>query len=148
MFCTAVVVGDPVSASGGISCSAEDKAASFELMAGVTHGMGSPVFSFTGELQILDAAVAEDLRKQVFEQGNLAQYWLDGEELRLLLYREREADKLFGSVELTVRARTRGDEDAGVYEGTYGLAVFDMGESGTGEGRELNFSGDVSCFVE
>jgi hypothetical protein len=136
------------SASGGISCSADDAAAKFELMAGVTRGMGGPVFSFQGDVEILDQTVAEDLRKLSFERSHLAQYWLDGEELRLLLYRERDGDKAHGFVELTIRTKVKGEADEGVYDGTYELQVFDTGDSSSAEGKTQSFPGTVSCFVE
>ena len=135
------------SASGGLNCSADDAAAKFELMAGVTRGMGGPTFNFRGDLVLLDQAVADDLRKLSVEQHNLAQYWLDGEELRLLVYREREAEKLHGYVELTVRAKVKGEEDEGVYDGSYEIQVFDTSD-GSAEGKMLDFAGQVSCFVE
>ena len=77
----------------GISCGANDaavKLTSRELAS--LAGMGSPVFDLRGEIEILDRPVAEDLRKVSFDDAHLAQYWLDGEELRLIVYREREAD--------------------------------------------------------
>ncbi|MCC2687925.1 MAG: hypothetical protein K0S21_728 [Rhizobiaceae bacterium] len=135
-------------ASGAIGCGAEDHAASFDLAAGVTHGMGAPTFNFRGDLEILDETVAEDLRRLSFEDRHLAQYWLDGDELRLLVFREREAEAQYGSVELTIRTKARGEEDAGSYEGAYEIEVYDLGESGHGEGKTLILTGEVSCFAE
>ncbi len=136
------------SASGGLTCSADDKAVKFELMAGVTRGMGGPVFSLQGGVEILDRTVAEDLRKLSFERSHLAQYWLDGEELRLLLYRERDGDKAHGFVELIIRTKVKGEEDEGVYDGTYELQVFDTGDASSAEGKTQSITGAVSCFVE
>jgi len=134
-------------ASGGLGCEASGEAAKIELQSGVTRGMGGPTFNFRGELAILDPNVAEDLRKTSFEDRHLAQYWLDGEELRLILYREREGEGGFGSVQLTVRTKAFGEPDEGSFGGTYEIEVFDVGESG-GEGRTLTLSGEVTCFAE
>ena len=120
-------------ASGGLGCDASGEAAKFEFQAGVTRGMGGPTFNFRGVLEILDPNVAEDLRKTSFEDRHLAQYWLDGDELRLLLYHEREADGEFGSVQLTVRTNALSEPDEGTFGGTYEIEVFDVGDSG-GEG--------------
>jgi hypothetical protein len=142
-----VILAGEAAASGGIGCGAEDQSASFELAAGVTRGMGGPTFNFRGDLEILDRTVAEDLRKLSFEDRHLAQYWLDGDELRLLVFSEREGEGLYGSVELTIRTRARGNDDAGSYEGSYEIEVYDLGTSG-GEGKTLTLTGVVSCFAE
>lgn len=134
------------SASGGLSCTAEDPKVRFEVNAGVTRGMGSPVFSLGGEIWIEEKTLAADLAKTKLEREHLAQYWLDGSDLRLLLYRERQGDG-FGYVELTVRSAPSGnDEEEGIYKGEYSLTVYD-GEDGD-EGRNLTYAGKVSCFVE
>jgi hypothetical protein len=85
-------------ATGGIWCSAEDAAVKFLVEAGVTRGMGGPTFNFRGDLEILGRPVGDDLRNTVFEDSNLTQYWLDGKELRLLVYREHEVANTYSSV--------------------------------------------------
>ncbi|MGF7005674.1 hypothetical protein [Aminobacter sp. BE322] len=135
----------PAVASGGLSCGAKDEAVKLTIESGVTRGMGSPVFDFRGEIEILDNAVAQDLRRMSFDKAHLAQYWLDGEELRLIVYREREADKPHGYVEVMVRTKS-GDE--GDYIGQYSVTVFDMADATGGEGKTFNFSGRATCLVE
>lgn len=135
----------PAVASGGLSCGAKDEAVKLTIESGVTRGMGSPVFDFRGEIEILDNAVAQDLRKMSFDKAHLAQYWLDGEELRLIVYREREADKPHGYVEVMVKTKS-GDE--GDYIGQYSVTVFDMADATGGEGKTFNFSGRATCLVE
>ncbi|MEJ6782228.1 hypothetical protein [Aminobacter sp. Piv2-1] len=135
----------PAVASGGLSCGAKDEAVKLAIESGVTRGMGSPVFDFRGEIEILDNAVAQDLRKMSFDKAHLAQYWLDGEELRLIVYREREADKPHGYVEVMVKTKS-GDE--GDYIGQYSVTVFDMADATGGEGKTFNFSGRATCLVE
>ena len=135
----------PASASGGLSCETEGGPANIVVESGVTRGMGSPVFNFRGSVVISEKSVAEDLRTTAFADEHLAQYWLDGEDLRLVIYREREGDKPHGYVEITVLTKAEGDE--GGYAGTYELTVFD----GTGddpEGKTVKLDGKIGCFVE
>jgi hypothetical protein len=138
----------PAFASGGLDCSAEDKRVKLSVNSGVTHGMGGPTFNFHAELELYAKTVAEDLRRLSFDDRNRPQYWLDGKELRLLLYKEREADKPFGSVEVEIRTRAAGEPDEGTYKGSYKVAVYDGGEDGTGEGKIATFAGKVECFAE
>ncbi|MBX3582020.1 MAG: hypothetical protein KF810_09005 [Rhizobiaceae bacterium] len=135
------------SASGGINCEARDKAVSFEVSAGVSRGLGAAIFSFDGKVTIKDKKIASDLVNTKFERDHVAQYWLDGKELRLLLYREREGDKPHGYVELGIVTKAKpGDDDDGIYGGDYTLSVFDT--SNSDEGLTVTRKGKVSCFVE
>lgn len=135
----------PAGASGGLSCGAKDEAVNLTIESGVTRGMGSPVFNFRGEIEISNKAISQDLRKMSFERDHLAQYWLDGEELRMVVYREREGDKPHGYVEVTVRTKS-GDE--GDYIGQYSVTVFDMTDATGGDGKTYNFTGRATCLVE
>lgn len=135
----------PAVASGGLSCGAKDEAVKLTIESGVTRGMGSPVFDFRGEIEIANKAVAEDLRKVSFDGSHLAQYWLDGEELRMVVYRERGADKPHGYVEVTVRTKS-GDE--GDYIGQYAVTVYDTNGTTGGDGKTFNYTGRATCLVE
>lgn len=130
-------------ASGALWCDAEDGTASIEIQGGVTRGMGGPLFSFAGKVSARDASIPEDLRATAFERSHVAQYWLDGKELRLLLYRERAADKAHGYVELTIL--TQGIDESS-YEGRYELEVFDA--DATSEGKRWDYAGKIVCGVE
>lgn len=132
-------------ASGGLDCMADDPKVAFMLHGGVTRGMGGPLFQFEGNLEIKDKTVAEDLRKLTFAREHVAQYWFDADDLRLGIYREREGDKVFGSVELVVKT-VRG-HDEGSMTGTYELSVFD-GVADGADPKETKFSGGVGCFTE
>jgi hypothetical protein len=133
------------SASGGLSCTVDDANLAFLVEAGVTRGMGGPVFALEGEAELRDAGVAEDLRRTAFGREHLAQYWLDGQELRLLLYRERSGEAPFGSVEIVVLTKM---SEEGLYDGRYQFSISDMTGDMTGEGRSWDLEGAVSCFVE
>lgn len=148
VFCLlgAMLAAGPALASGGLSCAVEDKAVKLLAEGGVTRGMGGSVSSFQGDLEILDEAVAADLRKISFERSQLAQYWLDGDELRLLLYRERKAAAPHAYVQIVIRTSS-GEE--GSYRGSYALTVFATAGDTPGEGgKTVAHEGGVSCMVE
>jgi hypothetical protein len=139
--------GQPAFASGGVHCSADGDGVSFELDGGVTRGMGSPLFSFEGSVKMTLPGVVADLADTAFARDHVAQYWLDGDDLRLLLYREREGDKPHGYVELTIETTARpGDDGEGMYDGRYRLSIFDG--AGEGEGMTVEREGAVECFAE
>lgn len=138
----------PANASGGLSCDIQDNAVRFNVRAGVTHGMGSPTFNFKGELTVLNNKIAEDLRRATFDDGDRPQYWLDDKELRLVLYKERVADKAFGSVELTIRTAAADDDGGGSFAGTYKLSIADAAASTAGDGNTIDYAGAVTCFAE
>jgi len=139
----------PAFASGGVHCSADGGGVTIEVGGGVTHGMGGPLFSFEGEVTVAGDGIAADLGKTAFAREHVAQYWLDGEDLRLLLYREREGDKPHGYVELTIQTKARpGDDGEGYYDGRYDLAVFDANEDNGGEGLTVKREGEVACTAE
>jgi hypothetical protein len=144
-----MLASQPALASGGMHCSTDADGVTFEVGGGVTRGMGGPLFSLEGTLEIADKAIAADLGKTSFAREHVAQYWLDGEDLRLLLYREREGDKPHGYVELTIETKARaGDDGEGFYDGRYTLSVFDMTEENGGEGVTVTRAGDVACSAE
>jgi hypothetical protein len=132
-------------ASGGIWCSADDAAVKFQVDAGVTTGIGGPTFNFRGDLEILDRPVSDALRKTMFEDSNLTQYWLDNKELRLLVYREQEVANTYSPVELTILTKA---SDEGVYDGNYTLAVYDGAADADKDGKPAELTGNVSCGAE
>ncbi len=133
----------PARASGGISCDAGGTGVTVAFGGGVTRGMGSPLFSFDGEASVKDNSVASDLQSVKFELANVAQYWLSGNELKLVLYREREGDKPHGYLTVTVETNA---VDEGSYSGTYSLSTYDT--TGAGEPKEYAADGAIECFVE
>jgi len=147
IICTATLLlsAGAALASGGIWCTAEDAAATFQVEAGVTRGMGGPTFNFRGDLEILGRPAGDSLRKTVFEDSNLTQYWLDGKELRLNIYREHEAAQRLNSVELTILTKT---SDEGVYDGGYTLSIYDAAADTDQDGKPVEVTGKVSCGAE
>lgn len=137
----------PAAASGGLDCSIKDKSVQFTLNSGVTHGMGGPTFNLKAELKILRKGIVEDFRTVALDDGNRPQYWLDGKDLRLLFYREREGNGPFASVELEIRTKATGD-DEGTYNGTYKLTGDGLLGTDSVQSERLELKGKVSCSVE
>ncbi len=104
--------------------------------------MGGPVFSLTGNAVLKDETIAKDLRDRSFGKEHLAQYWLLEDDLRFVLYAERDGAGPFGSLEIVVT--TTGDGE-GSYGGTYRFAGTDM-TGGTQE--DFAGTGKIDCSVE
>lgn len=136
-----IFIAAPADASGGLGCTAQGSGAKIELNGGITRGMGSPLFSFSGTFEATDKKIPADLRKAEFALDNVAQYWLDGDSLRLVLYTERTGDP-FGSVQVTVLTTPKGDENE--FAGTFAAEIYD----GKGEGKTYTIKGEIGCFVE
>lgn len=134
-------------ASGGLSCEAEDAAVTITIESGITRGMGSPLFEFSGRVAIRDAGVAADLRTTDFARQHVPRYWLDENALKLGLYREREGDAPHGYVAVTIETESTGDDEGG-YAGDYRVSVYDMPGTQSGEAATAEFAGAVSCMVE
>jgi len=129
--------GLPAMASGGIACDAKDDQAAIAISSAVTRGMGSPLFNFTGSLKTHLNGIGEDLRSLSYEKDNVVQWWLDGEQLNLLLYVERQ-DEPFGSTELSITTRA---VDEGAYEGEYAVVSYDADV-------RAEVTGKISCMAE
>lgn len=133
-------------AAGGMSCETVEDGVVLSLEGGVTRGMGGALFSFAGKAELSGEAIAEDFRAIVFEREHVAQYWLDGETLGLVLYREREGDAPHGYVQLTVRADAV--EPHAEYSGSYSVSVYDMTDATDSEAKTEAFEGRITCSVE
>jgi len=139
----------PAFASGGMHCSADAHGLTIDVGGGVTRGMGGPLFSFEGTMEIADKRLAADLAKTEFAREHVAQYWLDGDDLKVLLYRERDADKPHGYVQLTIETEARpGDDGEGFYDGRYELTAFDITNENGGEGVTIERSGVIACSAD
>ena len=136
----------PASASGGLACNAGDKAFAFSIEGGVSHGKAGSLFSVAADLRVSHAAVAEHMRHTTFALEHVAQYWLDGRELRLTLYREGGGEEPRGFVRVEVRTGVQGDPESGAYAGRYFVTVLDA--EGRGDPGEFRAEGRIECFVE
>lgn len=134
-------------ATGGFSCSIEDKVVNFEAMAVVSHGVGEQIPQIKAELEIHAPGTPDDLRKLDLSES-VTQKWYYDRDLKLRFYREREGDKAHGYVELVIQARRKKSEDETSYSGNYILTVYDLGTAGGSEGKKTTRRGRVACSGE
>ncbi|WP_439573715.1 hypothetical protein [Phreatobacter sp.] len=132
----------PAHASGGISCTADDRASKFTIGSPIGRSTGGAFFQFEGTLELRAANVAEDFRKVSFIKEHLTQSWFDARDLKMHVHFEREGEP-HGTIDLTVEAR--GNADAGTWRGRYVLSI---GETVDGEFRSRRITGRVACSVE
>lgn len=131
----------PAFATGTLDCVARDGTTEIDVHAVVPYGMGAPLLQVQAATVADLPEVGEDLERAHFEHA--VQYWLDGNEIRLLFYIER-VEGPFGYVELEIRtSRTDADEE-GVYEGTYRLEAAD-GTSDAPEPVYDRTKGEITC---
>ena len=83
------------------------------------------------------------LAVSAFERSHVAQYWLSGKELKLVLYRETEGEP-HGSVEISIETRRAGRDET-AYAGTYRLLIETMEGSTDGAVRRIEGKGKVTC---
>ena len=147
-FSTLLLLSGQALASGGIWCETEAAPAQIDVHGGVSRGMGGQLFSFEGKVAIADMTVPEDLRKLEFTREHVAQYWYDNKAVNLVLYRERDADKLFGSLEITIETTAlEGDDNEGAYAGDYSVMVAYATDDAP-EGKQIDLSGKIKCFAD
>lgn len=132
----------PAHATGGVSCTAEDRGAKFTIGSPVGRSTGGSFFQFEGELELRGANVAEDFKKVTLGKDHLTQSWFDARDLKMHVHFER-AGEPHGTIDLTVEAR--GNADAETWRGRY---VISIGETVNGEFRTRRVTGRVSCSVE
>ena len=132
----------PAKATGGVSCTAEDRGAKFTIGSPVGRSTGGAFFQFEGELALRGANVAEDFRKVTLGKDHLTQSWFDARDLKMHVHFERSGEP-HGTIDLTVEAR--GNADAETWRGRYVLSI---GETVNGEFRTRRLTGRVSCSVE
>ena len=136
----------PASASGGLACNAGEKAIAFSVEGGVSHGMAGSLFNLSGDLRVSHASVAQHMRQTTFALQHVAQYWLDGRELRLTLYREGGEGEPHGFVRVDVRTGAQGDPEDGAYAGRFFVTLLDA--NGRSDPGEFRAEGRIECFVE
>jgi len=133
----------PAAASGGLGCEVTDAHVDFAVDTAVTRGMGGPFFNFKATLAIAADGVPEDLRKLTLDEA-LTHSWLDGKDLKLQFYVERQEGD-FASVDFVVDAAM---VEEGLYRGRYVLTVFAPGSPAASETGQVSATGAVVCYVE
>lgn len=136
----------PAQATGSFECMVEDQSLKLTAGSAYSRGLGADFVGLKAEAQILAADVPEDLRKLDLSR-NLVHHWLEGGDLRLLFYREREGGKPHAYVEIVLKAA--GEADAPEYAGTYRLTVFSMDSPADKDGgKAMAIEGKAACSIE
>ena len=132
----------PAFASGGFSCSADDRTLKFNADGALMRRPGMNFINLGAALEIRLDAVREALRSWTFGEADVSQKWLDDRELKLQIYREWQSGDLTSFMVFVVEARAVTE---GVYRGRYELTLNDAASGGaTSSPRH----GKVGCFVE
>ena len=132
----------PAAASGGIGCEIRDGQVSLDLAIGMTRGSGG-FYSIDGTLALAAASLPADFRSLALDE-RLIHSWIDGGELKLHFYHEREAGA-FMSLDLVIEAEAVED---GLYAGDYAVSVFGLAPSPGAETDTWSVTGTVVCLVE
>ncbi|MDI4664796.1 hypothetical protein K9U40_10720 [Xanthobacter autotrophicus] len=132
----------PAGATGTLNCSIDDKAIAFEAEAVFSHGLAASFSNFRAELNARGKDTPPTFARVEMDGAALAHHWFHGDELRLHLYHER-AEAPFGSLELVLRTRSRGEDEA-AFAGRYELKLFLAGVDG-GKAFERTYRGRATC---
>src|SRR5262249_1350710 len=113
-----------------------------------SHGLGAALVNFGGTVGIKLAGPPDSLRKLELARDNAAQYWLQGKDFRLGLYKEQGAGDLHQTIDLViVTARRSKDEDDIEYVGTYVLEVSHYDPKAGAEAKTWKAKGKAVCSV-
>jgi len=130
-------------ATGGFGCEARDAAARIEISASTTRGMGFPVLSIDGSVELKGIAFGDDLRSTRFDAWSMLQYWVEDDELRFVAYIERHAEP-HAYIKLVVRTKfDERDELVGRYE----IEALDMAHPTGDEDGAVRMEGEIACVL-
>lgn len=140
------VTATPVLATGGFSCTIDDRNINFTADAALGSGMGAPILNLRAQSDIKLKNTPADLVK-IDLSKSLVHSWVESPDFKLYFYSEREGDKPHGYVEIVITAKYGNDE--GDAKGNYRLTVHSTEPPADAvEGTYLKAKGKVSCFVE
>ena len=105
--------------------------------------MGGPFFNFHATLDLAMDGVPDDLRKLTLDDA-LTHSWLDGKEVKLQFYVERQ-DGDYASVDFVVETAM---VEEGLYRGGYILTVVTPETPYAPDPAERSATGEVVCYVE
>jgi hypothetical protein len=134
----------PAGATGALSCSGDDRSLKFFAETALGRRIGAPFLNFRANIEVRMATIPPDFRLLELDGTAVVQSWLDRNELKLDLYRERESGT-FGYIELAIQTKSN---DEGTYVGSYVLTIHDTDVDLDVAPRTLEAHGDVTCLVE
>lgn len=132
----------PAAASAGFWCEIDDDTVVLSVEGGLSRAIPGPPFNFAGSLAVKAPGAPADFREVALTGDDLAQSWFDGDEIRLQIYRERNAGP-FASFDLTIETTIEPEEEL-TYAGTYTLVTSEMAE-GASEATAVTATGVVTC---
>ena len=134
----------PAVATGGLWCNADDATLTLAVQSGLGHGIDQGFLRFSADLQIKLDGVPADFRKLHLGKDGISQSWLDNDEFKLRLYRQRERGPSgYVVIDLATKAAAEGD-----YRGRYTLTVFAMEASTASKPKSWEQSGAVTCSAD
>lgn len=142
-FACLLGAGAPAAASGGLGCEASDLSLKFVVETAVSRGMGGAFFNLRASLDVAMEGVPDDLRKLTLDEA-LVHSWLDGEEVKLMFYMERE-DGEFATVDFVVETSQVRE---GEYRGDYIFTAFEVRPDSESGFAAWAAQGHVLCLVE
>lgn len=136
----------PAAATGTLDCMADADGTAINLHGIVPYSSAAPLIQVEAEISTTLQGVSADLGNTMFGTEHNSQYWLDGETLNVLFYRERAGDGPFGATTLVIKTtRGKGDEE-GTYSGSYDIEGYEVPASG-GEAIIVHQTGAIDCFA-
>ena len=107
--CAAVLLASsPALASVALSCSIADKMLDLTLEGTISRGVGEGLISVKGEAKANIEMLSGEARAFTFERGEITQYWLGGQNLKLRLYRETAVEP-HETLDIVIDVRSKGD---------------------------------------
>ncbi len=150
MRCAIIAFGifsaSPAFATGGTSCSIDDKNLQFETSSAMGRSRGAPLLNLEAHAKLAMKGTPNDFQ-DLDLKTHLAHSWINHPDFKLQFYLEREGETPHGTFEL--RLETKATDDDGTYAGDYHLEVFytELPADQT-LGAYLKASGTVKCFIE
>ena len=125
--------------------SREDKTLKLSVEGAFSRGVGEGVINFGGRIEVLAKTTPDDFRSVDLEREHLTQTWINGRDLKLRMYREREGNAApHGYIELLLETR-QSSRDELEYTGSYVLTVFHLKSGQDSEGKTLSARGKAKC---
>jgi hypothetical protein len=142
-----IATAGPAFATAGLSCSISDKSFQLEMSGVVSHGVGAALISAEGAGKSSIAILSDGMKTFTFDRDQITQYWLNGNVLKLRIYRESEGST-HETLDLEIEARQRGGIDSPTFPGTYTATATSMAGVTGSEAKSATVKGKISCSVE
>jgi hypothetical protein len=136
----------PAAATGTLDCVADANGTQIDVHGVVPYSSAAPLIQVEAEISATLPGVGKDLGRVAFGSEHNAQYWLDGETLNVLFYREREGEGPFGSTMLAIKTMHSDADEEGSYAGTYDIEGYEVPANG-GESVVVHATGAIECFA-